>query len=630
MIRNKSTIQFISRLLMAVFLFVIISPISVYASGDSVSDNDGSDYTDWDDALDDPDYAENLAQQLTKYWVSTWTNYTGHGQDVIDDVADMLGNQYDATVDLYENLYPYVLPFARQEVDQIVPGSLSNSIYGHPKRDQNSLALIQSLGNGLYDALNNATDDGFEKITNSKQKGDNVTPSIFPSYFHIALKNPAPNLNLPANHTPDGNNPCFVAKNTSGAWDYFHTVNFTSTDRPVFMFRPRSANGTDYDMGLSVYNASGSYVNIERCWRGQYSNGRWFDNQYTVTYSEYAAYEHDNDVYLWGSGYIEYKIGGGPYNTYYWNNSERKLYFIGQGRAIDFLGTTSSSDMIGEYTFNIINSVDFTDYTDLINQLMLDVNMGNNITNSLLTELLIELRNQNDIYQPTSDDDDIYDYIDYIMNKLLEVKDVHIEIPDISPDMNGIATALGSLLNFLASIIRAIGNIVSSLLEGLFHLFVPSESDWNEINIQFEILSAPLSWIAEFIAEASSNISLLLFGRNVTDFETTETEDVDLVMGESDVDPDIIYDPTSGAPKIPVRFSNSSSEIFSNIGDCYIIDMSWYTPYKPVGDIIVVAFCWIFFIWRVLHGLPGIINGATGSEDIRDDAQSKLNEMYLR
>ena len=45
---------------------------------------------------------------------------------------------------------------------------------------------------------------------------------------------------------------------------------------------------------------------------------------------------------------------------------------------------------------------------------------------------------------------------------------------------------------------------------------------------------------------------------------------------------------------------------------------------------IVVAFCWILFVWRVLHGLPSIINGASGSEDIRDDAQSKINEMYLR
>lgn len=617
MSRNKKTELIIARLITAVFLFVLVSaPVSVYAAGESASENEAGDeeFETWGDALEDQDYSENLAQSIADYFVSTFLNYVGTGSDIAHDVEEMMGNQYDNTLDLYNNLRNYVLPLSRQTVNNIDPTDLTIQVYGKPVRNKNNLKLVQEYSKTISE------ENQFQTITDKKKVGDTVTPDVFPSWFHIAMKFPANNLpQYPSGYNSEGL-PCVFLNNPTAPkyyfrYDYWYPLPGSYTNVICFI-NDRFNSPTNWDYGSFYYGSNNLQVNSKRVY---YTNYIDFVNmtENTITYWEAANNNNKGgDLYFYGSGYIQYQTYSNGTKVYYWDNDTRTLYFIGTGSATNYFGTTDSNDVIGNYTVNVITSVDFDDFQDLINQMMLDVNIDNNITNSLLLEILTELRNQRDNYVE-QDGDDIYNYIDYIMEKLIEVKDIHIEIPDISPDLGGIADALTALLNFLASIIRTIGSLVETLLEGLLHLFVPSQEDWDDINLQFATLTAPFDWIREFIAEAASNISLLLFGSNVTDFEVEETEDVELVRGisGSTVDPDIVYDPNSGAPKIPVRFSNSSSEYFSNIEDAYIIDMSWYAPFKPVGDIIVVAFCWLMFVWRVLHDLPGIINGATGAFD---------------
>lgn len=54
----------------------------------------------------------------------------------------------------------------------------------------------------------------------------------------------------------------------------------------------------------------------------------------------------------------------------------------------------------------------------------------------------------------------------------------------------------------------------------------------------------------------------------------------------------------------------------SNIGSKYyngkltIIDMSWYKPFKPYGDVVITGFAYILFIWRLFVSVPNIINGS--------------------
>lgn len=619
MSRNKKTILIMARFLTAVFLFVLISsPLSALAAGESASDNDtDEEYEDWSDAFNDSDYTDNLAENVASTFASYFQSYVGTRAEVIDEVANYIGESYDRTVSLYENVYQYVLPYAQTSVTNFDGANLSTSVYGKPVRNKNNLKLINTLQNDLKQSL----PTNFVNIADSKHKtGNEMQFSDFPSIYKFA--NHPFNSSTIDNFSGTLNNCIWWAgvNNRDNLWDLFCPQ---TTDYEYVIYDIGWLNGVTTSYATMGLNCSP--------WVYRYS----FYNSWTVSsnqnyISKYMGYG-GGDIFIFGSGYIQFKYARDSYKTYFWNQETKTLYYLGLGGASNYIGTTSS-DTSNTFTFDIINSVDFDDYSDLINQLILDVNMENNITNSLLIEILNELKNQRDVYQPTSDDDDIYDYIDYMMNKMLEVKDIHIEIPDLSPDMGGIVDGITALLNFLASIIRAIGNIVSSLLEGLLHLFVPTDAEWDEISVDFAPLTIPFSWIKDFFIEGTSAISTCLFGENVFDFgDDAETEELENVGASSrsntgEMVNDIMYN-SDGAPKIPVHFSNSSSELFNNIEDAYIIDMSWYTPYKPVGDMIVVAFCWIWFIWRVLHDIPGILAGASGIFDNEADTYGSYAEM---
>lgn len=606
MIRNKSTIQIISRLLMAVFLFVIISPISVYAAGDSASDNDADEeYVSWSDAFDDSDYTDNLAEMVARYWISTYLNYVGTGQDVSHEIQEMLGVQYDNTVSLYDNLYHYILPISTQTVMSLDPSQFNNLNYGKPIRNKNNLKLIQDTAKSVNDNVNSTLTT---IATNKGKGGDTVTPDVFPSWFHIALKNPANNLpfqpNL-GNNTPGS--PCvFYVNNSAPAgyntYDYIYG-SVGSYNNIVCCISDRFNSNTNFDYGFFTYDNQ-TFVNTYHQAYIKYRDGSWNTslNTEVISYKWLVnSLNKGGDVYFYQSGYIEFQTYSDGTKVYFWDNDSRTLYFIGTGNAISYFGTTSSDDVIGNYTVNIINSVNYDDFIDLIDQMMIDVNMSNDITNSLLIEILQELRDQRDNYVE-NDGDDIYNYIDYMMQKLLEVKDIHIEIPDISPDLGGIADALTALLNFLATIIRTIGSIVETLIQGLLDLlkllFIPDESSSNEISIQINNISKPIIWIGDFMDNSKRMISVLLLGDDSLNNDGSGEGSGEGGSGSGTQDP----------PVITVDFANSTSE-YDYGGEVAIMDLSWYAPYKSICDPIIVAFCWVMFIVRVVKDIPGIING---------------------
>lgn len=59
-------------------------------------------------------------------------------------------------------------------------------------------------------------------------------------------------------------------------------------------------------------------------------------------------------------------------------------------------------------------------------------------------------------------------------------------------------------------------------------------------------------------------------------------------------------------------------------GQIAFLDLSWYAKYKPSVDIILSAFLWLIFLWRLLLKLPGIISGLPG-----DFVMGGLNDFGL-
>lgn len=63
--------------------------------------------------------------------------------------------------------------------------------------------------------------------------------------------------------------------------------------------------------------------------------------------------------------------------------------------------------------------------------------------------------------------------------------------------------------------------------------------------------------------------------------------------------------------KIPIGKPKSKKYNYGT-GNYIIIDVGWYAEYKDFGDKIILAFAWVFFIWRMFVLLPGIISGTVG------------------
>lgn len=70
---------------------------------------------------------------------------------------------------------------------------------------------------------------------------------------------------------------------------------------------------------------------------------------------------------------------------------------------------------------------------------------------------------------------------------------------------------------------------------------------------------------------------------------------------------DVITDVES-APKY---YLNVNSKWYS--GEVCIVDLSWYAPYKDLGDNVICIFVYIAFLWNIFIRLPDIINGAGAS-----------------
>lgn len=59
---------------------------------------------------------------------------------------------------------------------------------------------------------------------------------------------------------------------------------------------------------------------------------------------------------------------------------------------------------------------------------------------------------------------------------------------------------------------------------------------------------------------------------------------------------------------VPKYYLNVSSKWYS--GQITIVDLSWYEPYKDLGDNVICIFAYLSFLWNIFIKLPDIIQGA--------------------
>lgn len=122
---------------------------------------------------------------------------------------------------------------------------------------------------------------------------------------------------------------------------------------------------------------------------------------------------------------------------------------------------------------------------------------------------------------------------------------------------------------------------------------------------------------ADSIAEAFGNVIKSIFVPDA-DFITEKWNDIRSRFEFADsitATGEVLVDILDGLdPEPPVIYIDlGAAEGSYNIGgEVPFVDLRWYARYKPTMDLIISAFLWLAFVWRLILKLPGIISGMPG------------------
>lgn len=146
--------------------------------------------------------------------------------------------------------------------------------------------------------------------------------------------------------------------------------------------------------------------------------------------------------------------------------------------------------------------------------------------------------------------------------------------------LKGFLSSFGNLLDWLNPFSENffVYKLIELLKEALSFLFVPSE---DSINSLVDSVKSHFAFIDTISNTANS-----------------------------------IKDMFSGTDTLPVIKVSLPQNSWYN-GEVTVLDLNWYSTYKSYGDLIISAFIYAFFLWRMFIKLPSIISGTGGAiEDL--------------
>lgn len=161
-----------------------------------------------------------------------------------------------------------------------------------------------------------------------------------------------------------------------------------------------------------------------------------------------------------------------------------------------------------------------------------------------------------------------------------EIKIPEIVMPDINVEINPAITFDPSYNITVENDYIALGNIISDSVDSaLNELLVPDQ------DLALERIDDMKEYF-EFANEIKTKVGFF----------------ADSVMG---IEP---------SPYLHIPLGKVKSSRYSyGFGEEWVIDCTWYIPYKDFGDKIIVCLFWAVFFWELFVKLPGVISGASGS-----------------
>lgn len=164
---------------------------------------------------------------------------------------------------------------------------------------------------------------------------------------------------------------------------------------------------------------------------------------------------------------------------------------------------------------------------------------------------------------------------------------------DLSTNLGGWFQNVGDWFSDLGN---NIGNFFANMLNGIKEFFagIPEffKSFWESLKDFFKSLFVP----GEDVINGFVNSVKSHFGFVDTIKDTAKTiEDM--------------FSDSENLPKITLTLPENK---WYN-GQIVVMDLSWYSQYKQYGDLIISAFIYVFFLWRIFVNLPNIISGDAGA-----------------
>ena len=163
--------------------------------------------------------------------------------------------------------------------------------------------------------------------------------------------------------------------------------------------------------------------------------------------------------------------------------------------------------------------------------------------------------------------------------------------------LDSLVTSISGFFSNVISTIQAVPSAFSSWLDQIIELLRGLAGVISDALV--EALSLVFALDAEYVqSEVDKMTSDFVFLGSMVDF------------GRGLVD--IFYGIGSKPPVLYVDLDDAEGDIVW--GDRVVfLDLTWYERYKSYGDAIISSFLWAWFGWRLLHNIPGLLNGTSGA-----------------
>lgn len=148
---------------------------------------------------------------------------------------------------------------------------------------------------------------------------------------------------------------------------------------------------------------------------------------------------------------------------------------------------------------------------------------------------------------------------------------------------------------------------------------VPSADGTDDQDWKFSDMKAKFGWIHEIHTIISSFVSDVT-GDSETAYAMAASPALLSDDGSTSAQAVSSSGSSSAAPSIAIDFGQAQSVYGYNYGgSMQVLDLSWYTQYKPTVDVILSGFLWILFLWGIFKHAPSIISGGDVVENQMDD-----------